>query len=174
MLPLISFESLHGVMRNLYTDMLPKCAQVAQIAMGIAAIGALLYISFRVWKTLGSGAELDVFGLLRPFALTICITLFEPLVLGSLNGIMGAVESGTYAIMRGQTFDMQEHQRQKDRMIQQSKERGQQTAPVTPDEQLDRQIDGLGWSAEDADTMMSMKDEQHSFSIRSIFGWMVG
>ena len=44
-LPLVSFESLHGILRTLYDDMMPLCGNMTAVASAIAGIGAMLYLS---------------------------------------------------------------------------------------------------------------------------------
>lgn len=48
MIPLVSFESLHEILRKLFDSMLPLCERMTVMASAIACIGALLYISYRV------------------------------------------------------------------------------------------------------------------------------
>ena len=83
----LAFENLHVVLRTLFDKMLPLCSEMTAIASGIAGLGALLYISYRVWQSLARAEPIDVFPLLRPFALGLCILFFEPLVLGTINGV---------------------------------------------------------------------------------------
>ncbi len=51
-LPLVTFESLHGILRTLFEKMMPLCGKMTAIASAIACIGALLYISYRVWQSI--------------------------------------------------------------------------------------------------------------------------
>lgn len=88
---LLSMDNMHGILRQLYTDMMTLCEGMTSVASGIAGLGALLYISYRVWQSLARGEAIDLFPLLRPFALGICIMFFPTLVLGSLNGILSPV-----------------------------------------------------------------------------------
>lgn len=91
---LLSMDNMHGILRQLYTDMMTLCEGMTSVASGIAGLGALLYICYRVWQSLARGEAIDLFPLLRPFALGICIMFFPTLVLGSLNGILSPVEIG--------------------------------------------------------------------------------
>ena len=52
MIPLVSFESLHEILRKLFDSMLPLCERMTVMASAIACIGALLYISYRVWQSI--------------------------------------------------------------------------------------------------------------------------
>ena len=84
---LLSMDNMHGILRQLYTDMMTLCEGMTSVASGIAGLGALLYISYRVWQSLARGEAIDLFPLLRPFALGICIMFFPTLVLGSLDAL---------------------------------------------------------------------------------------
>ena len=116
-------ENLHLILRVLYDDMMALCAPLTTVASAIAGIGALLYIAYRVWQSLAQAEPLDIFPLLRPFAIGICILFFPTLVLGSLNGILSPLVQATHSLMEGQTLDMQQWQRQRDELERQSRER---------------------------------------------------
>ena len=113
----LAFENLHVVLRTLFDKMLPLCSEMTAIASGIAGLGALLYISYRVWQSLARAEPIDVFPLLRPFALGLCILFFEPLVLGTINGILSPVVQGTHKLLVGQTFDMGKYQKDKQELM---------------------------------------------------------
>ena len=55
-----NFDNLHQVLRNLYQEMLPLCGDMVGIAKGVAGLGALFYVAYRVWKALAS-AELSTY-----------------------------------------------------------------------------------------------------------------
>ena len=77
MLLAVDFENLHQILRNLYQDMMPLCADMIGVAKGVAGLGALFYVAYRVWKSLASAEPIDVFPLLRPFAIGLCIMFFH-------------------------------------------------------------------------------------------------
>ena len=81
----INFDNLHQILQNLYTDMMPLCSQMTGVAKGLAGLGALFYVAYRVWQSLARAEPVDVFPLLRPFALGLCIMFFPTIVLGTLN-----------------------------------------------------------------------------------------
>ena len=110
----IDFENLHQVLRNLYQEMMPLCGDMIGVAKGVAGLGALFYVAYRVWKALASAEPIDVFPLLRPFAIGLCIMFFPTVVLGTINTVLSPVVQGTHAILDGQTLDMTEYQQQKD------------------------------------------------------------
>lgn len=67
------------------------------LATSLGALGALLYISYRVWKSLANAEPIDVFPLLRPFVLGLLIMNFS-WVTGTLDGVAGAIAQSTQAV----------------------------------------------------------------------------
>lgn len=65
----VNFDNLHQILQSLYTDMMPLCSQMTGVAKGLAGLGALFYVAYRVWQSLARAEPVDVFPLLRPFAL---------------------------------------------------------------------------------------------------------
>ena len=120
---LLSMDNMHGILRQLYTDMMTLCEGMTSVASGIAGLGALLYISYRVWQSLARGEAIDLFPLLRPFALGICIMFFPTLVLGSLNGILSPVVQATHSLMVGQTFNIERYMEQREALEREERER---------------------------------------------------
>ena len=76
-------DNLHTILRVLYDDMMALCYPMSQVAMAIAGIGALLHIAYRVWQSMAQAEPIDLFPLMRPFAIGICILFFPTLVLGT-------------------------------------------------------------------------------------------
>ena len=111
-----NFDNLHQILQNLYVEMMPLCSQMTGVARGLAGLGALFYVAYRVWQALARAEPVDVFPLLRPFALGLCIMFFPTLVLGTLNSILSPVVKGTHTILESQTFDMNEYRAQKDKL----------------------------------------------------------
>ena len=169
-LPLISFESLHGILNGLLEDMMPLCGSMTSVASAIAGLGAMLYICYRVWKALANAEPIDLFPLLRPFALGICIVFFQSLVLGGINDILSPIVKGTNRILTGQTFDMRTHRKAKDELERQNLLRNPETAYLASDEEFDRQISALGWSPNDLNTMEKMYEER---ALHGLKGWIV-
>ena len=87
----IDWTNLHELLRSLYDEMMPLCEDMASVAKGVAGIGALFYVAYRVWQSLARAEEIDVFPLFRPFVLGLCIMFFPTLVLGTINGILSPV-----------------------------------------------------------------------------------
>ena len=76
MLLSVEFDNLHAILRSLYAEMMPLCSNMAGVAKGIAGLGALFYVAVRVWQSLARAEAIDVYPLLRPFAVGFCIMFF--------------------------------------------------------------------------------------------------
>ena len=86
--------------------MMPLCVDMAGVAKGIAGLGALFYVAYRVWQSLARAEPIDVFPMLRPFAIGLCIMFFPTVVLGTINSIMSPVVQGTAKMLEAETLDM--------------------------------------------------------------------
>lgn len=112
----IDFDNLHRLLRNLYEDMMPLCEDMIGVAKVVAGLGALFYVAYRVWQALARAEPIDVFPLLRPFVLGLCIMFFSPIVLGTINTVMSPVVIGAHSIMEKQMANVESLQREKDRL----------------------------------------------------------
>ena len=133
----VNFDNLHQILQSLYVDMMPLCSQMTGVAKGLAGLGALFYVAYRVWQSLARAEPIDVFPLLRPFALGLCIMFFPTLVLGTLNSVMSPIVTGTHRILETQTFDMNEYRRQKDKLEFEAMKRNPETAYLVDKESFD-------------------------------------
>ena len=140
----VNFDNLHQILQSLYTDMMPLCSQMTGVAKGLAGLGALFYVAYRVWQSLARAEPIDVFPLLRPFALGICIMFFPTIVLGTLNSILSPIVTGTHRILETQTFDMNEYRQQKDKLEIEAMRRNPETAYLVDKEAFDNKLDELG------------------------------
>lgn len=152
----IDFTSLHAILESLYKEMMPLCSDMMDVGKGLAGLGALFYVAVRVWQSLARAEPIDVYPLLRPFAIGICILLFPTLVLGTMNNVLGLVVQGTHSMLEEQTMDMEKYMEQRDRLERESMLRNPETAYLVSDEEFDRQIDELGWSPGDTAVRLGM------------------
>ena len=91
-------HGLQAVLEGVYNSMMVHCGELIGIGRGLAGLGSLLYISYRVWGHLARAEAIDFFPLLRPFALSLVITLY-PQFIGVLNGILQPTVTGTAALV---------------------------------------------------------------------------
>ncbi len=168
----VDFANLHQILHNLYTEMMPLCSNMSGIAKGIAGLGALFYVASRVWQSLSRAEPIDVYPLLRPFAIGLCIMLFPTIVLGTINSILSPVVIGSHQMLETQTFDMNAYRQQKDKLEHEAMARNPETAYLVSDKEFDKQLDDLGWSPSDMATMTSMYVERGVYNLKkSIRDW---
>lgn len=161
----IDFTNLHTVLESLYEEIMPLCGDMLAVSKGLAGLGALFYVAVRVWQSLARAEPIDVYPLLRPFAIGICILLFPTLVLGTLNNTLGLIVQGTHSMLETQTMDMEKYREQKDKLEREAMLRNPETAYLVSDEEFDRQLDELGWSVGDAATRMGMYMEVGMYNL---------
>ena len=144
MLCSVDFTNLHTILRSLYDEMMPLCSDMAGVAQALAGLGALFYVAYRVWQSLARAEPIDVFPLLRPFAIGFCIMFFPTMVLGTINTVMSPIVQGTASMLEGQTLDMKKYREEKDRLEYEAMMSDPSTAYLVDDAEFDRQIDELG------------------------------
>jgi conjugative transposon TraJ protein len=166
----MDFENLHQILRNLYTEMLPLSANIAGVAKGLAGLGALFYVAHRVWQSLSRAEPIDVYPLLRPFVIGLCIMFFPTVILGTINAVMSPVVRGTHQMLQTQTFDMRQYRQQKDRLEHEALLRNPATAWLVDSEIFDQQLAELG--VLDFPEKMMMRAERAAYNVkREIRKW---
>ena len=162
----MDFENLHQILRSLYDEMMPLCEDMAGVAKGIAGLGALFYVAYRVWQSLARAEPIDVFPMLRPFAIGLCIMFFPTVVLGTLSGVRSPIVQGTAQMLEAETLDMNEYREQKDKLEYEAMKRNPETAYLVSNEEFDKQLEELGWSPEDLVTMTGMYIERSMYQMK--------
>jgi conjugative transposon TraJ protein len=114
-------NSLHGVLDQLYDEMMPLCSNLLGVGQGLAGFAAIWYISSRVWRHIASAEPIDFYPLFRPFVIGFCIMIF-PSVLGLINGIMKPTVTATAAMVEGSNLAIE-------RLLQQKEEALKETNP---------------------------------------------
>ena len=162
----MDFENLHQILRSLYDEMMPLCEDMAGVAKGIAGLGALFYVAYRVWQSLAHAEPIDVFPMLRPFAIGLCIMFFPTVVLGTLSGVLSPIVQGTAKMLEAETLDMNEYREQKDKLEYEAMKRNPETAYLVSNEEFDKQLEELGWSPDDLVTMAGMYIERSMYQMK--------
>jgi conjugative transposon TraJ protein len=91
-------KSLHQVLEQLYTEMLPLCSKLIGVGRGIAGFAATWYIASRVWRHIANAEPIDFYPLFRPFVLGFAVIIF-PSVIAMINGVMNPTVTGTAAMV---------------------------------------------------------------------------
>ena len=162
----MNFDNLHQILRSLYEQMMPLCGDMAGVAKGIAGLGALFYVAYRVWQSLARAEPIDVFPMLRPFAIGLCIMFFPTVVLGTINSILSPVVQGTAKMLEAETLDMNRYREQKDKLEYEAMMRNPETAYLVSNEEFDKQLEELGWSPSDMVTMAGMYIDRGMYKMK--------
>jgi conjugative transposon TraJ protein len=171
----MDFDNLHQILRDLYTQMMPLCSNMVGVAKGIAGLGALFYVATRVWQALSRAEPVDVYPLIRPFAIGLCIMFFPSVVLGTINAVMSPVVTGTHSILETQTFDMNKYRAEKDRLEYEALRRNPETAWLVDDAVFEAKMKKLGIL--DATDKLGMYVERGMYNakkaIQDFFRWLL-
>jgi conjugative transposon TraJ protein len=167
----MNFDNLHQILAKLYEDMLPLCSDMIGIAKGLAGLGALFYVAYRVWQALSRAEPIDVFPLFRPFAIGLCIMFFPTIVLGTINAVMSPIVKGAHTIMDQQIVNVETLQVRKDRLEYDARQR-EGKAWLVNSEEWDKKMDDLGILS-DAPEILSMWSERLWYDIKEWFRQLV-
>jgi conjugative transposon TraJ protein len=132
----IPVKSLQDLLDNLYNEMLPLCSDLINIGRALGGLGALIFIAGKVWRHQAENSPIDVFPLLRPFAIGLAISLF-PAMLGILNGVLGGLSSATSSIVLVQNQDIIQLEARKKALLAARPE----NAPYQSDEAFDKELE---------------------------------
>ncbi|TDE29373.1 conjugative transposon protein TraJ [Flavobacterium ranwuense] len=168
----MEFNNLHEVLRSLYDEMLPLSADMAAVSKGLAGLGALFYVAIKVWQALSRAEPIEMYPLLRPFALGLCIMFFPTVVLGTINAVLSPVVTGTHSILENQVLDLNDLQAKKDQLDREAMLRDPETAYLVSNEEFDKRLEELGWSPADVGTMAGMYMDRQAYKIeKAIKEW---
>ena len=163
----MKFDNLHQILRSLYEQMMPLCGDMAGVAKGIAGLGALFYVAYRVWQSLARAEPIDVFPDAPSFlAIGLCIMFFPTVVLGTINSILSPVVQGTAKMLEAETLDMNRYREQKDKLEYEAMVRNPETAYLVSNEEFDKQLEELGWSPSDMVTMAGMYIDRGMYNMK--------
>lgn len=96
-------------------------------------------------------------------------TNIDVMVLGTLNGIFSPIVQGTGMLLRDQTFDLQKYQQEKDKLRADMMAKTMMTGRVfASNEELDAELDNMGWSEEEHTALQTMYEVSYAFSLQGI------
>ena len=104
----MSFNSLYETLDRLIEQIITANLDgYMLLAQSLGALGALLYIAYRVWRSLANAEPIDVFPLLRPFVLGLLIMNFT-WVTEPLNDVIGAISQGTETLCESNQGELEQ------------------------------------------------------------------
>lgn len=111
------FESMEESITTAYTEVLQGMGNLGAVASAIAAIGATLFIGMRVLGHLARAESIDVFPLLRPFAIGFLVLNFT-IVTDFIGALIKPVETVTKNMVDIQTTRIQQLEQIRQQKIQ--------------------------------------------------------
>ncbi|RYD59157.1 MAG: conjugative transposon protein TraJ [Sphingobacteriales bacterium] len=112
-------HSFQAVLDQLYNEMIPMCGQLTGVARGIAGFAATWYIAVRVWRHIASAEPVDLYPLLRPFAIGLAILMF-PSVIGVINSILQPTVTATSGMVQNENKAIDALLKEKERALKNS------------------------------------------------------
>lgn len=85
---------LHGILEQLYNEMIPLAGNLIGIGRAIAGFAATLYVGYRVWGHIARAEAIDFYPLLRPFALGLVLATYMSMI-GLFNSILKPTVTAT-------------------------------------------------------------------------------
>ncbi len=111
------FASMEEAVTTAFTEVLAGMGNLGAVASAIAAIGATFYIGMRVLGHFARAESIDVFPLLRPFAIGFLVLNFT-LVTDFMNALIKPVEAVTQNMIDIQTTRIQQLEQMRQDKIQ--------------------------------------------------------
>lgn len=106
-----------SVLQKLKEQMLPLCNDMGKLAMAVALLGVLWAITSKILTSMAQAESIDYAAFLKPLGIALCISLFTPLVIGTLDGIMNPVSMVASNIAKSQIETTKELQKIVDKRI---------------------------------------------------------
>ncbi|GAA4459217.1 conjugative transposon protein TraJ [Nibrella saemangeumensis] len=124
------FESMEAAIKTAFTEVLQGMGNLGDVASAIAAIAATFYIGFRILGHFARAETIDVYPLLRPFAIGFIVLNFT-MVTDFLGALIRPVEVATQnmvdiQVTRIQQLEQMRQQKIQERMAQLDAEMGEE------------------------------------------------
>ncbi|MHC0443061.1 conjugative transposon protein TraJ [Flavobacterium sp. 3-210] len=112
-------DTLHGILDQLYDEMMPMCSNLMAVGQSIAGFGTIWYIASRVWRHIANAEPIDFYPLFRPFVIGFCIMIF-PSVLDLINGVMKPTVAATAPMVKGSNNAIEVLLKEKEKAIKET------------------------------------------------------
>ncbi len=109
-------SSVEVATEQLMTTMRPHFTDFIAIGQAIGGVGAMCYVFVRIWGDWSRGQPIDVYPLLRPFALALALIGY-PFIVDGLVGIGQALDSGTATLVNDSRTEVTMLNAQKDALL---------------------------------------------------------
>ncbi len=97
---------LETAIDEVFTRFADSFGVLVAFGQAIGFIGALCYVFYRIWGHMAPAEPIDVYPLLRPFALALCL-LSYPLLVKGMVGIGRLLDKGTGSMVVSQKAEVE-------------------------------------------------------------------
>ncbi|MBO3272163.1 conjugative transposon protein TraJ [Hymenobacter defluvii] len=159
-----TYASLQKLLDSLYTEMLPLVSDMMLFGRALAGLGALIYISSRVYGHMARAESIDFLPLLRPIGIGMAIAFF-PGVLAIFNGVLGGLTNFTDAMVNQQNAQIVVLMAQKQTAMNARPE----NAAFVSDEAFERELEGKSVLDFGKDGAAALYLDKFSYDVKSSF-----
>ena len=114
------------------------------LATSLGALGALLYIAYRVWRSMANAEPIDVFPLLRPFVIGLLIMNFS-WVTSFMDSVVGAIQQSTEAVADSNRSELEQARQSLDNAERQelARKKAEREAEQSEKGFIDKTVDAI-------------------------------
>lgn len=145
----------------IYDQIVSHFEGITAVAQAIAAIGALLYISYRVFGALARAQEIDFFPLMRPFVIGLCILFFRPVILEPINYLSDSFNKGVESLVPAMQERVEIEKKNRDVKQKEREER-------TKDTVLETEVKDADGNVIEGERYLTMDEEGSNWLTRGI------
>ncbi|PRY27819.1 conjugative transposon TraJ protein [Spirosoma oryzae] len=115
---LMAPDSIESALDTLLTTMYGQSSSFINLGKALGGFGSIMYLFYRIWGHMARNEEIDVFPLLRPVALALCLMFYTSLS-GGIVSLSQKLDEGTQSLMTSQQSTVTQLNKQKDDLLKQ-------------------------------------------------------
>ncbi len=144
------FTSFEETIKTAFTDVINGMGNLGDVAQAIAAIGAAFYIGFKILRHLANAESVDVFPLLRPFAIGFLVLNFT-IVTDFLGALIKPIEVTTQNMVDVQITRIQQLEQLREQAMNQKLAK------------MDQELDDLSALSHPGQYFMLLVEKEHLY-----------
>lgn len=133
-----TYNDLQSLIAGLYEDMIPLASGLISVGQGLAGIAGVIFVFYKLWPVMAGREPLDVYPLLRPFAIFFLLIFFMGFV-DLMNAVLRPVVNATNNIVSYQNQTVFALIKRKQELIKQK----QITPPHQSDAEKESQLEAI-------------------------------
>ncbi len=111
-----TYTDLQSLINGLYDEMIPLAEKIVTIGQGLAGIGGLIYVIYKLWPALAGNQPLDFYPLMRPFAIFFVLIFYMGFI-DVANALLTPVVEGTSSLVESQNLAVAQAIKRKEELI---------------------------------------------------------